>query len=61
MHRFAGRRWPVATRTLRTRKEAEAWARDVESQMDRGVFVDRSEGERVTLRAGHPNAPQRGD
>jgi integrase len=42
--------WPVATRTLRTRKEAEAWARDVESQMDRGIFVDRSESERVTLR-----------
>jgi hypothetical protein len=37
--------WPVATRTLRTRKEAETWARDVESQMDRGIFVDRSESE----------------
>jgi len=42
--------WPVTTRTLRTRNEAEAWARDIESQMDRGIFVDRSEGERVTLR-----------
>ena len=37
------------TETLRTRKDAEAWARDVESQMDRGIFVDRSAGERTTF------------
>jgi integrase len=41
--------WPPITATLRTRKEAEMWARDVESQMDRGVFVDRSAAERATL------------
>jgi integrase len=41
--------WPVITETKRTRKDAEAWARDVESQMDRGVFVDRSAGERTTF------------
>jgi hypothetical protein len=34
--------WPPVTEALRTRKDAETWARDVESQMDRGVFVDRS-------------------
>jgi integrase len=39
--------WPPVTETLRTRKDAETWARDVESQMDRGVFVDRSAGERT--------------
>jgi len=39
--------WPPITETLRTRKEAEAWARDVESQMDRGIFVDRSAAERT--------------
>ena len=39
--------WPAVTDTLRTRKDAEAWARDVESQMDRGIFVDRSAGERT--------------
>ena len=39
--------WPPITETLRTRKDAETWARDVESQMDRGVFVDRSAGERT--------------
>lgn len=32
-----------------SRKKAEEWARDVESQMDRVVFVDRSEGKRATL------------
>ena len=41
--------WPAVTDTLRTRKDAEAWARDVESQMDRGIFVDRSAGERTTF------------
>ncbi len=41
--------WPPVTETLRTRKEAEAWARDVESRMDRGIFVDRSAGERTTF------------
>ena len=41
--------WPIITETKRTRKDAEAWARDVESQMDRGVFVDRSAGERTTF------------
>jgi hypothetical protein len=32
-----------------TRAEAEAWARRIESEMDRGVFVDRSEAERNTF------------
>jgi hypothetical protein len=34
--------WPPVTEALRTRKDAETWTRDVELQMDRGVFVDRS-------------------
>ena len=41
--------WPPVTETLRTRKDAEAWARDVELQMDRGIFVDRSAAERTTF------------
>ena len=41
--------WPPVTDTLRTRKDAETWARDVESQMDRGIFVDRSAAERTTF------------
>ena len=39
--------WPPVTDTLRTGKKAEEWARDVESKMDRGVFVDRSAAERT--------------
>lgn len=33
----------------RAKREAEAWARMVESEMDRGVFVSRSESEQTTL------------
>ena len=37
------------SRTFRTRAEAEAWARAIEGEMDRGVFVSRAEAERTTL------------
>lgn len=33
--------YPVQNRTFDTRAEAETWARGVESEMDRGAFVDR--------------------
>lgn len=42
--------WPTQTKTFVTRKDAEAWARSVEGQMDRGHFVDRSPAERTTLK-----------
>lgn len=42
--------WPTQSKTLRTKKEAEVWARDVENSMDRGIFVDRSLSERETLK-----------
>jgi hypothetical protein len=35
---------------LRTRKEAEGWAREVEVQIDKAVFVDRTPAERTTFR-----------
>ncbi len=41
--------FPGQSKTWNTRKEAEAWARQIESEMDRGVFVSRAESERVTL------------
>lgn len=41
--------WPNQTNTFRTKVEAETWARDVESSMDKGVFVDRSRGHEETL------------
>lgn len=40
---------PLVSKTWNTRKEAEAWARQVESEMDRGIFVSRAEVERTTL------------
>lgn len=38
------------TKTLNTRAEAEAWSREVENQMDRGIFVSRHEAESTTLK-----------
>lgn len=40
---------PLVSKTWNTRKEAEAWARQIESEMDRGVFVSRAEVERTML------------
>jgi integrase len=42
--------WPTKSKTLRTKKEAEIWARDVENSMDRGIFVDRSPSEKEALK-----------
>jgi hypothetical protein len=44
------RGWPVVTTTKRSKREAEAYVRDIEGEMDRGTFVDRSAAERTTLR-----------
>jgi integrase len=35
------------TKTFTTRSEASAWARVIESEMDRGIFVNRSEAEKT--------------
>lgn len=43
------RGWPAKSKTFRTKSEAETWARQVESEMDRGVFVSASDAERTTL------------
>ncbi len=43
--------FPGQTKTLNTRGEAEAWARQIENEMDRGIFVSRAEAESTTLRA----------
>ena len=40
---------PTTCKTFETRAEAEKWAREIESEMDRGTFVSRSEAERTTL------------
>lgn len=41
--------YPVQTKTFNTRAEAEAWARQIESEIDRGMFVSRTEAESTTL------------
>ena len=38
---------PDESKSFRTKADAEAWARDVESKIDRGVFVSASEAERT--------------
>ena len=41
--------YPVTCKTFIKKSDAEAWARDVESEMDRGLFVSRTEAENTTL------------
>ena len=41
--------WPSQTKTFDTKAEAEAWAAMIESEMNRGVWLDRSEAEITTL------------
>jgi integrase len=42
--------FPTQTKTFDTKAEAEAWAKMIESEMSRGVWLDRSEAENTTLR-----------
>lgn len=41
--------WPYQTATFRTKKDAQAWARKTEREMDQGLFVDQTEGRETTL------------
>jgi integrase len=41
--------YPHQNRTFDTKVQAQAWARDVENEMDRGVFRSRHESENTTL------------
>jgi integrase len=41
--------YPAQSKTLNTKAEAESWSRLIESEMDRGIFVSRSEAEKNTL------------
>lgn len=41
--------WPPQSKTFSTKAEAEAWAKMIESEMSRGVWLDRSEAERTSL------------
>lgn len=41
--------FPEQSRTFEKKVDAEAWARSIENEMDRGMFVPREEAERTTL------------
>lgn len=41
---------PLQSKTFETRAEAERWARAIEVEMDKGVFVSRAEAESTTLK-----------
>lgn len=43
--------YPPQSKTFEMRKDAEAWARAIEREMDMGSFVCRSEAERTTIKA----------
>ncbi|MBA4151680.1 MAG: integrase [Acinetobacter sp.] len=49
--RIARQGYPAQVKTFNTKAEAEAWARDIEREMDRGSFVSRVEAESTTLMA----------
>ncbi len=38
--------WPTTARTFRIKRDAEDWARNVEDEMRRGIFVARASTER---------------
>lgn len=39
--------WPKQSKTFRTKAEAEGWARQIESEMDRGLFQSVTEAEKT--------------
>lgn len=41
--------WPTISRSFNTKTDARAWATVIESEMERGVFIDRTEAEKNTL------------
>lgn len=41
--------WPTQSKHFRTKAQAEAWARQIEAEMDQGAFVSREAAERTTL------------
>ena len=43
--------WPTTAKTFRTKRDAQDWARRTEDEMVRGVYIQRSASERMTLEA----------
>ncbi|WP_342116511.1 site-specific integrase [Pseudoduganella sp. OTU4001] len=45
--RMAG--WPIKTKTFQFKRDAKNWARDTEAEMVRGVYIERSVSEKLTI------------
>jgi integrase len=43
--------WPTVAKTFRTKRDAEDWSRRTEDEMVRGVYIQRTGSERMTLEA----------
>ena len=41
--------WPTNTKTFRTKRDAEDWSRRTEDEMVRGVFIQRTPSEKMTI------------
>ncbi len=41
--------WPRQNATFRTKKQAQAWARKIEAEMDQGIHIDHSIANSITL------------
>lgn len=41
--------WPANTKTFRTKRDAEDWSRRTEDEMVRGVFIQRTPSEKMTI------------
>lgn len=41
--------WPSTSKIFRIKRDAEDWARRIEDEMVRGVYIQRSSSERLTL------------
>lgn len=41
--------FPAISKAFASKRDAESWARQIESEMDRGAYLDRSEAERTTF------------
>lgn len=41
--------FPIATKTFRTKRDAEDWSRRTENEMVRGVYIQRAPAERMTV------------
>lgn len=42
--------WPITSKTFRIKRDATAWARNIEDGMVRGVYISRTGAERLTVK-----------